>query len=84
MHILTICPKVCHVWRCCCIFQAKQHSARHENAHSDEFALSGDQEGQQGGSKGEKDDKPVYVDTTPLTALFQVSSPPRYQQCVRC
>ena len=55
-----------------------QRSARHENAHSDEFALSGDGEdtaargSKEGKSKGEKDEKPVYVDAAPLAALFQV------------
>ena len=53
-----------------------QRSARHENAHSDEFALSGDggdkaARGSKEG-KGEKDEKPVYVDAAPLAALFQV------------
>ena len=56
-----------------------QRSARHENAHSDEFALSGDQDGAevagQKGSRGVKegrDEKPVYVDPAPLAALLQV------------
>ncbi len=55
-----------------------QRSARHENAHSDEFALSGDDEdkaargSKEGKGKGEKDEKPVYVDAAPLAALFQV------------
>ena len=51
--------------------QAQAHSARHENAHSDEFALSGDQEGQHGREGGQKD-KAVYIDLAPLTDLFQV------------
>ena len=55
-----------------------QRSARHENAHSDEFALSGDDEdkaargSKEGKGMGEKDEEPVYVDAAPLAALFQV------------
>lgn len=54
-----------------------QRSARHENAHSDEFALSdGDDEGHRGSKEGKdkegKSEKPVYVDAAPLMALFQV------------
>lgn len=55
-----------------------QRSARHENAHSDEFALSGDDKdksargSKEGKGKGGKDEKPVYVDAAPLAALFQV------------
>ena len=63
--------------------KAAQRSARHENAHSDEFAVSGDQEPDSGtqkdgrgdtdsGKEGGKDGKPVYVDAAPLAALFQV------------
>ncbi len=56
----------------------EQRSARHENAHSDEFAMSGDDEdkasrgSKEGKGKGGKDEKPVYVDAAPLAALFQV------------
>ncbi|KAL3135120.1 hypothetical protein ABBQ32_14218 [Trebouxia sp. C0010 RCD-2024] len=60
--------------------RVKQDQARHENAHDDEFAISGGLEdkpsgnAQAGTGKGSKDDKPVYVDPTPLAALFQVSN----------
>ncbi|KAL3162624.1 hypothetical protein ABBQ38_008671 [Trebouxia sp. C0009 RCD-2024] len=59
--------------------RVKQDQARHENAHDDEFAISGgvgdkpsgDAKAGKDKGKGTNDGKPVYVDPTPLAALFQ-------------